>query len=894
MEIISGKNEEFNKLLSGLNIGSLPNRFAHVLANIAFAHGIEFYSVLEKLEYQANGFGSDKMHPRFIAYMLRLGDLLDVDDKRFNVFDEKVFTSPLPNTSQLHKEKHAATKHLLISPESIEVTVDCKTDEIYRIAREWFDWLQTEIENQSREWTNIAPREIYGMPPTISKGKLKVLYGSVEPKKELMNLRFAISSEKVFEMFEGSAIYENAEFVFIRELVQNAIDATKIQVWKSVLSGIYDFAIRKHLKLDHNVNHEQIINSIKFPVDLPPSIFENFVIQLNIFWSPEDQNELIIEIIDNGTGISEKDLVRMTSKVGESHSKDYEYIQFKKSMPYWLRPTGAFGIGLQSLFLVAPYFTVQTKTENEESKEVIFHTAKRGDYSRITGVHPLINRGTKVSLKINKSRFKEIFSNTFSIDLVDNYDHFSDKYGNIYLHKIEYYIKKELSKIQLLNANILDKSIIKSLYKNSDNFCFYPDDCKKEIREEKILCNLISWGKTNIFIIYENIIVGSDIKIVFIDTFFDDNRRVTILRLKKRNTYIVRDIPTNENLPLYYKTNYCSIEWNLESPESDKILNISREKLVNKTKEKFDKDLLEIILPTAIKLMQFLFEEKYGTVANKNEQVAITYFHIELSAIMVDSPVKNMEVIYDEFELPSELVITENNEKVKLKKFFKYSRVYIISKIYSVSPQPKEYLNDVWKIIQEKEKFPPGCVIIKQDYFESYLQLSNYFVSEYRTFDQSDGKVILLTLDNNIDEFTLVNIDENSKNSLLKRTTILHDTNRREQLLPIKHYASLAVKNISYDGFYHAPVYVKHSIISPFRNDLEIQKIYQELKSQIAQQNRGFVIDLIKKSYLLELAPAQLIMWVKENSSQAQFLNDEIILNTYAELISDILISRNT
>ena len=47
------------------------------------------------------------MHPRFIAALLRIGDLLDMDNNRF---DMKVlaYTGKLPATSLLHFEKHKA------------------------------------------------------------------------------------------------------------------------------------------------------------------------------------------------------------------------------------------------------------------------------------------------------------------------------------------------------------------------------------------------------------------------------------------------------------------------------------------------------------------------------------------------------------------------------------------------------------------------------------------------------------------------------------------------------------------------------------------------------------------------------------------------------------------
>lgn len=72
---------------------------------------------------------------------------------------------------------------------------------------------------------------------------------------------------------------------------------------------------------------------------------------------------------DKGTGISEATLLRMTKYVGDSHQREQEYTENYKNMPYWLRPTAAFGIGLQSIFFVAKTFEVETAFPNEKTKQ---------------------------------------------------------------------------------------------------------------------------------------------------------------------------------------------------------------------------------------------------------------------------------------------------------------------------------------------------------------------------------------------------------------------------------------------------------------------------------------------------------------------------------------------
>ncbi len=892
-EMIKGEDKKFSDLMNGFNLNSLPNRFSNVLADIAFSHGTDFYSILERIEYQSDGFGTDKMHPRFIAYMLRLGDLLDIDDKRFNVFSEKVLDNSLPKTSGEHKEKHASTKHLLISPESIEATVDCKTDEVYRIAREWFDWLQIEVESQSREWSNIAPRVLFGMPPTISKGKLKVLYNSAEPKKELMNLRFAISNKKVFEMFEGSAIYENAEFVFLRELVQNSIDASKIQLWKFITSGLYDHSIREHLNLSKSSSHEEIISSIIFPSDLPDSIYEAFQINLNIDWADKDENFLRIEITDSGTGISEGDLIRMTQKVGESRSQNKDYNNFKKTMPYWLQPTGAFGIGLQSLFLLAPSFIVQTKAENEEGKEIIFQSAKKGEYSRITPTKVSISRGTKVIISIPKNRFSEVFSERFNMAIIDSYDFFSDKFGDIYMHKMKDYIETELQHVDQLNVKMFNTNVLTSRYQKINFLDFVIPKPLQIAREEKVSCSLFEKGAYSHPILFsENIIVGSDVRLMFYYDFGNHyDHAGTQYAFPNNDKYYVRDIPVDEKFHNFYACSYCSVRWNLQSPVSDKILNISRDKLIKSTRSKFEQSFLTTFFPIAVKILIELYEKQYGNTKNTTPQIAFEYFHMELTASMLDVSINSNKNIYDSFQLPVKIATSVELKGVAFPDFFASDNLFLISKAYkNEEERKKETMQDVWGRVQKIENITTGIVLWDERYFSAYLKLSGYFATEYKMFDENGTIVSLYRLQKkNIKPG--IELNDLSRNSLLNKQNLREYSKRRSNIFPVSPYFDiLAVDNVWYDGFGTPPKYSNNSIISPFKEVRELEEIIFAVKKiniKTLEEIKGF----IKASYLNVLIPEKLINWIIQHSSNKKGkISREKILETYLDLIGEMIV----
>ena len=127
-------------LTHGFYLDLLPSRYLTLLSKVAYLHGTDFSEVMTELRQKADGFKNDFIHPRFIACMIRMGDLLDIDSNRFNDFALSM-VKEVPESSKAHHEKHQAVKHLLISPTGIEAELDCKSDASYRVARQVFDRL---------------------------------------------------------------------------------------------------------------------------------------------------------------------------------------------------------------------------------------------------------------------------------------------------------------------------------------------------------------------------------------------------------------------------------------------------------------------------------------------------------------------------------------------------------------------------------------------------------------------------------------------------------------------------------------------------------------------------------------------------------------------------------
>ena len=63
---------------------------------------------------------------------------------------------------------------------------------------------------------------------------------------------------------------------------------------------------------------------------------------------------------------------------GRSWPERKEYQDEIKRMPEWLRPTGAFGIGLHTVFSVTDSLTIRTKSDSEnKANEMTLYSGKK-------------------------------------------------------------------------------------------------------------------------------------------------------------------------------------------------------------------------------------------------------------------------------------------------------------------------------------------------------------------------------------------------------------------------------------------------------------------------------------------------------------------------------------
>lgn len=225
-------------------------------------------------------------------------------------------------------------------------------------------------------------------------------------------------------MLQGSHIY-NSHFTFLRELIQNACDAVKLQYWEDYSASTYTGNVCSANPQEANAS----IALSKYPIYIYLSVKKlssGFEPELSDITGEDLKNikqlkethkfGVLLEVQDFGIGISKND-IKEIAKVGTSHARQKTAIQ---KMPSWLRPTGHFGVGLQSLFLVCNNFKCITKTRSGECYDMTFHSRMNQDGYINVIPHPGVDsKGNTIPYG---SRFSVFIEETFKESHETNMD----------------------------------------------------------------------------------------------------------------------------------------------------------------------------------------------------------------------------------------------------------------------------------------------------------------------------------------------------------------------------------------------------------------------------------------------------------------------------------------
>lgn len=299
------------------------------LAQICFSHNEDALTLLELDKNFLCGSNNFACLP-LVGIILRLSDILDFDAKRTPpvLYSHLYVRHPI---SINEWNKHRAVEAWEINPELIQFNAKCKHPAIEASIHAFCNMIDQElsicnnIANSLNEFNKSKNREInLKFPFKVNRDKIRTETDiRNKPKYIYRDTQFNLSKRQVIDLLMGTKLYGNPE-VALRELLQNSIDACLLRQAQETKWG------------------------------------NPYLPEVTIKYYIED-NDIILEIEDNGTGMDQYIIDNYYSKVGSSFYKSTDFYNLKSESNADFTPTSRFGIGILSCFMVADTLIVDTK-----------------------------------------------------------------------------------------------------------------------------------------------------------------------------------------------------------------------------------------------------------------------------------------------------------------------------------------------------------------------------------------------------------------------------------------------------------------------------------------------------------------------------------------------------
>lgn len=297
---------------------SIDGGVAEALSRVCEGHWLDIEKVSDHFHYPMDfSMLRENVNLRAIAIYVRLIDLLDIAQDRTPYIIWK-YVAPRNRYSKMEWKKHRALQPITCPnyQEGRIIRVDGSTDdhEVYAALEDLKNW----CESQFKDCSNVLARmndqrhvlDIYHID-------WRVVARGFKP----ISIQFQFERERMFEIL-SSEIYKGNPYIFLRELLQNSIDA--IRTRRELLR-------RKKVGTD--------------VVGLITVIVEH----------KGDGSSLIIWH-DDGIGMDEYVVRNYLSVVGKSYYSSPEF----ESEGLSLDPISKFGVGVLSCFMVANHIEIET------------------------------------------------------------------------------------------------------------------------------------------------------------------------------------------------------------------------------------------------------------------------------------------------------------------------------------------------------------------------------------------------------------------------------------------------------------------------------------------------------------------------------------------------------
>ncbi|NBB65248.1 hypothetical protein GVN18_38970 [Pseudomonas sp. ODNR1LW] len=355
-------------------VGVLPIALRRDIAKLCESHNLDDIDDIDKygLSHPYGNSQDEEADLQYVAVLLRTADLLEISNSRApSVLFRVISPSDPVSQTEWHKQNavtrvrrktladQEGRRDASLPSDTIEVYAHFSQAEGFFGLTSYLRYAESQLEKSFQAIEKS--RKQHGSRHSFPWRKIDDSHVEAEgfiPK----TFGFELDQEKILTLLTGHTLY-NDSTVVIRELVQNAIDAVRLQ-WR-----------QGDVKADGVVD---------------------------IIWK-SDKGELTVA--DNGTGMTQDVVERHLLKVGSSR---YQDPQFKKDHPEF-SPISRFGIGVLTAFMVADSVEIITVSPDEADARQISLRTVHGKYlirllpKSEPSVASLGSHGTMIRLRLRPS-----------------------------------------------------------------------------------------------------------------------------------------------------------------------------------------------------------------------------------------------------------------------------------------------------------------------------------------------------------------------------------------------------------------------------------------------------------------------------------------------------------
>lgn len=326
----------------------------------------------------------EEANVQYAALLLRTSDLLHITKDRVPSMAAVVINPRNPKSQIEWAKQHAVRSVRAKTPpknpdlptprsDTIEVHAAFKQAEGYFGLTAYLQYAQRQLE-QTFLWSK--ENQVSGASDYIFPWR-RVDFSNIEAKGFVTEpFEFSIDQPKILDLLTGHTLY-NDTGVVVRELVQNSLDAVRLQA------------------------------------HIDPDGYEP---QIDVSWSTESRT---LSVTDNGVGMNQSTIERNFLRVGSSK---YQEPEFRREHPDF-SSISRFGIGVLTAFMVADDVSVSTSHPSEAKARQLSLRDVHGQYlvrlldkSAAELPDGIEAHGTSVSLKLRPSaRLSEV------LDLLQNW-----------------------------------------------------------------------------------------------------------------------------------------------------------------------------------------------------------------------------------------------------------------------------------------------------------------------------------------------------------------------------------------------------------------------------------------------------------------------------------------